>query len=56
MFNHSPPLPYGVYSVLFGLLSGSAGKTTTLSILSGEFPPTVGDAYIDGYVVLEYNA
>ena len=24
------------------------GKTTTLSILSGEFPPTSGTAYIDG--------
>ena len=24
------------------------GKTTTLSILSGEFPPTSGDAFIDG--------
>ncbi len=25
------------------------GKTTTLSILSGEFPPTSGTAFIDGY-------
>lgn len=33
----------------FGFLGiNGAGKTTTLSILSGEFPPTVGDAYIDG--------
>lgn len=33
----------------FGFLGiNGAGKTTTLSILSGEFPPTVGEAYIDG--------
>jgi ATP-binding cassette, subfamily A (ABC1), member 3 len=28
-----------------------AGKTTTLSILSGEFPPTAGEAYIDGFSI-----
>lgn len=28
-----------------------AGKTTTLSILSGEFPPTSGEAYIDGFSI-----
>jgi ATP-binding cassette, subfamily A (ABC1), member 3 len=34
----------------FGFLGiNGAGKTTTLSILSGEFPPTAGTAYIDGY-------
>jgi ATP-binding cassette, subfamily A (ABC1), member 3 len=34
----------------FGFLGiNGAGKTTTLSILSGEFPPTIGTAYIDGY-------
>lgn len=33
----------------FGFLGiNGAGKTTTLSILSGEFPPTSGEAYIDG--------
>lgn len=33
----------------FGFLGiNGAGKTTTLSILCGEFPPTSGDAYIDG--------
>lgn len=34
----------------FGFLGiNGAGKTTTLSILSGEFPPTTGTAYIDGF-------
>lgn len=35
------------------LLTGinGAGKTTTLSILSGEFPPTSGEAYIDGFSI-----
>jgi ATP-binding cassette, subfamily A (ABC1), member 3 len=34
----------------FGFLGiNGAGKTTTLSILSGEFPPTSGTAYIDGF-------
>jgi ATP-binding cassette subfamily A (ABC1) protein 3 len=34
----------------FGFLGiNGAGKTTTLSILSGEFPPTSGTAFIDGY-------
>lgn len=34
----------------FGFLGiNGAGKTTTLSILSGEFPPTAGEAYIDGF-------
>lgn len=38
----------------FGFLGiNGAGKTTTLSILSGEFPPTVGDAYIDGCSIRE---
>ena len=27
------------------------GKTTTLSILSGEFPPTSGEAFIDGFSI-----
>jgi ABC-type multidrug transport system ATPase subunit len=32
----------------FGLLGiNGAGKTTTLSILSGDFPPTSGEAFID---------
>ena len=47
-----------VQSLSFGLPKGEcfgflgingAGKTTTLSILSGEFPPTSGTAYIDGF-------
>lgn len=39
----------------FGFLGiNGAGKTTTLSILSGEFPPTVGDAYIDGWVKIVF--
>lgn len=29
------------------------GKTTTLSILSGEFPPTSGSAYVDGFSISE---
>jgi len=34
----------------FGFLGiNGAGKTTTLSILSGEFPPTTGTAFIDGF-------
>jgi ATP-binding cassette subfamily A (ABC1) protein 1 len=34
----------------FGFLGiNGAGKTTTLSILSGEFPPTAGDAWIAGF-------
>jgi ATP-binding cassette subfamily A (ABC1) protein 3 len=38
----------------FGFLGiNGAGKTTTLSILSGEFPPTAGDAYIDGFSIKE---
>jgi ATP-binding cassette subfamily A (ABC1) protein 3 len=36
----------------FGFLGiNGAGKTTTLSILSGEFPPTSGNAYIDGFSI-----
>jgi ATP-binding cassette subfamily A (ABC1) protein 3 len=36
----------------FGFLGiNGAGKTTTLSILSGEFPPTAGEAYIDGFSI-----
>eukprot|EP01038_Epipyxis_sp_PR26KG_P005748 gene5748-7937_t len=47
-----------VQSLAFGIPNGQcfgflgingAGKTTTLSILSGEFPPTSGTAFIDGY-------
>lgn len=38
----------------FGFLGiNGAGKTTTLSILSGEFPPSSGDAYIAGCNILE---
>ena len=38
----------------FGFLGiNGAGKTTTLSILSGEFPPTSGLAFIDGFSILE---
>ena len=56
------PSPIGkkvaVQSLSFGIPKGEcfgflgingAGKTTTLSILSGEFPPTSGTAFIDGY-------
>jgi ATP-binding cassette subfamily A (ABC1) protein 3 len=36
----------------FGFLGiNGAGKTTTLSILSGEFPPTTGEAFVDGYSI-----
>jgi ATP-binding cassette subfamily A (ABC1) protein 3 len=36
----------------FGFLGiNGAGKTTTLSILSGEFPPTGGNAYVDGFSI-----
>jgi ATP-binding cassette subfamily A (ABC1) protein 3 len=38
----------------FGFLGiNGAGKTTTLSILSGEFPPTSGNAFIDGFDISE---
>mmetsp|Transcript_62430 Transcript_62430/g.122842 ORF Transcript_62430/g.122842 Transcript_62430/m.122842 type:complete len:2323 (-) Transcript_62430:80-7048(-) len=49
-----------VQSLCFGIPKGQcfgflgingAGKTTTLSILSGEFPPTSGEAYIDGFSI-----
>ena len=34
----------------FGFLGiNGAGKSTTLSILSGEFPPTSGTAFLDGF-------
>ncbi|KAJ1435102.1 P-loop containing nucleoside triphosphate hydrolase protein, partial [Ochromonadaceae sp. CCMP2298] len=36
----------------FGFLGiNGAGKTTTLSILSGDFPPSSGEAYIDGFSI-----
>jgi ABC-type multidrug transport system ATPase subunit len=36
--------------------SQSIGKTTTLSILSGEFPPTSGAAFIAGHdIATEQN-
>jgi ATP-binding cassette subfamily A (ABC1) protein 1 len=36
----------------FGFLGiNGAGKTTTLSILSGEFPPTAGNAFVDGFSI-----
>lgn len=35
--------------MFLNLLLVGAGKTTTLSILSGEFPPTSGSAFIDGF-------
>ena len=36
----------------FGFLGiNGAGKTTTLSILSGEFPPTSGSAFVEGYSI-----
>jgi ATP-binding cassette subfamily A (ABC1) protein 1 len=36
----------------FGFLGiNGAGKTTTLSILSGEFPPTSGRAFVDGFSI-----
>jgi ATP-binding cassette subfamily A (ABC1) protein 3 len=36
----------------FGFLGiNGAGKTTTLSILCGEFPPSSGEAYIDGFSI-----
>jgi ABC-type proline/glycine betaine transport system ATPase subunit len=34
------------------LMFGPAGKTTTLSILSGEIPPTSGTAFIAGHNIL----
>ena len=41
----------------FGFLGiNGAGKTTTLSILSGEFPPTSGQAFIDGFNILDNQA
>jgi len=49
-----------VQSLCFGIPKGQcfgflgingAGKTTTLSILSGEFPPTSGEAFIDGFSI-----
>jgi ABC-type multidrug transport system fused ATPase/permease subunit len=37
----------------FGLLGiNGAGKTTTLSMLSGEFPPSSGEAFMAGYPIL----
>jgi ATP-binding cassette subfamily A (ABC1) protein 3 len=55
-------LKLAVQSLSFGIPRGEcfgflgingAGKTTTLSILSGEFPPTYGSAYIDGFSISE---
>ncbi|XP_072337423.1 phospholipid-transporting ATPase ABCA3 isoform X1 [Scyliorhinus torazame] len=41
----------GQISVLLG--HNGAGKTTTLSILTGLFPPTSGNAYINGYDICQ---
>mmetsp|Transcript_26423 Transcript_26423/g.39214 ORF Transcript_26423/g.39214 Transcript_26423/m.39214 type:complete len:1955 (+) Transcript_26423:136-6000(+) len=58
VFNTPIGQKVAVQSLAFGIPKGEcfgflgingAGKTTTLSILSGEFPPTSGTAYIDGY-------
>jgi ATP-binding cassette subfamily A (ABC1) protein 3 len=55
-------LKLAVQSLSFGIPRGEcfgflgingAGKTTTLSILSGEFPPTSGTAFIDGFSISE---
>lgn len=38
---------------VFGLLGeNGSGKTTTVSMLTGLFPPTAGDAYMDGHHVV----
>ncbi|KAM9208962.1 phospholipid-transporting ATPase ABCA3-like [Dugong dugon] len=39
----------GQITVLLG--QNGAGKSTTLSILSGLYPPTSGEAYINGYAI-----
>lgn len=55
-------LKVAVQSLSFGIPKGEcfgflgingAGKTTTLSILSGEFPPTSGTAFIDGFNIAD---
>ena len=39
-------------SQIFGLLgSNGAGKTTTISLLTGLFPPSSGNAYMNGYSI-----
>jgi ATP-binding cassette subfamily A (ABC1) protein 3 len=58
---YSPEVKVAVDSLSFGIPRGEcfgflgingAGKTTTLSILSGEFPSTAGNAFIDGFNVM----
>jgi ATP-binding cassette subfamily A (ABC1) protein 3 len=58
---YSPEVKVAVDSLSFGIPRGEcfgflgingAGKTTTLSILSGEFPSTSGNAFIDGFNVM----
>lgn len=39
---------------IFGLLGpNGAGKTSLISVLTGLYPPTRGDAYIEGYSIRE---
>lgn len=39
---------------IFGLLGpNGAGKTSLISVLTGLYPPTKGDAYIEGYSIRE---
>ncbi|KAF5914236.1 hypothetical protein HPG69_005086 [Diceros bicornis minor] len=45
--NMSLNLYKGQITILLG--QNGAGKTTTLSILTGRYPPTRGEAYINGY-------
>ncbi|XP_051002939.1 phospholipid-transporting ATPase ABCA3-like [Acomys russatus] len=44
----------GQITVLLG--HNGAGKSTTLSILSGLYPPTSGEAYVDGYDISQHMA
>ena len=45
------PIPLGIpKNQCFGLLGiNGAGKTTTFSMLTGDIPPTSGEAFIAGY-------
>jgi len=37
---------------IFGLLGpNGSGKTTTISMITGMFPPTEGNAYISGHSI-----
>jgi ABC-type multidrug transport system ATPase subunit len=48
-------LSYPSSSVLFSLHTG-AGKTSTISLLTGLFPPTSGDASIYGHSIVDETA